>query len=209
MEWVSVADLADPNRRAQAQAQHMQACVARAKFEQEERHHAERMSIERDRLQASAVAAKAQADASVERERVAGDNAISLATRTHLLGQMAKSSALIDETYMSVIRQDEEWSRVVGDTLRGLVLAEADTIRQERLRRLDQAHLVEKMRLECNLKMAEMTLAHELQNQRVTYDRTCDIIFRLVERALGLGSQQADPDEIRGWVQEAMAQTGG
>lgn len=209
MEWVSVADLADPRRRAQAQEQHMQACVAQAKFEQEERHHYERMAIERERTAAGAEAARMQAQAAIERERIVGDNAISLATRTHALGMAAKSSALIDEMFLSTMRQEEEWSGVVADTMRGLVLGEADTIKQVRLRKLEQAHLIEKMRLECNLKMMEMTLAHELQNLRVTYDRTCDIVFRLVERALGLGPQEADPEEIRGWVREAMEQTGG
>jgi hypothetical protein len=57
--------------------------------------------------------------------------------------------------------------------------------------------------------MTEMALSHELQSLRVTFDRACDIIFRLVERALGLGSQEVDSEEIRGWVQEAMPQTGG
>lgn len=209
MQWVSVADLADPSRRQAAQDRHMQACIAQAKLEQEERHNYERVAVERERLEAGAEAARTQARADVERERIAGDNAISLATRTHALALAAKSSGLIDEMHMSLMRQEEEWGRMVGDAMRGLVLSEADTIKQERLRRLEQAHLVEKMRLECNLKMMEMALAHELQNLRVTYDRTCDIIFRLVERALGLGPDAVDPEDIRGWVQEAMAQTGG
>lgn len=73
----------------------------------------------------------------------------------------------------------------------------------------NHAHLIEKLRLESNLKLLEMALSHELQNLRITYDRTCDIIFRLVERALGLGSQEANVEMVHQLVREAMEQTNG
>lgn len=212
MRWISPAQWqaeADPRHRLAAEAQHFQQCLAQAKHEQTERHHYERQSLERERLDASRDAAETAGRAAVERERVAGENALSLTTRNHGLSQAAKSSALIDEMVLSVVRQEEEWQRTVGDTLRQLILSEADTIKQVRLRELDQRHTLEKMRLENNLKMVEMVLGHELQNLRVSYDKACDIIFRLVERALGLGPRQADTEEVREWVREAMAQTGG
>lgn len=183
--------------------------MEQAKIEQEERHHHERQALERERLSAGMEAAEIQGRAMVERERVSGDNAMSLATRSYALDQFSKSSALIDEMMMSTMRQDEEWNRTVSDTMRQLIVTEADTIRQERLRKLDHAHTVEKLQLESNLRMVEMVLSYELQNLRVAYDKTCDIIFRLVERALGLGEQHAEVDSVRAWVREAMDQTGG
>ena len=212
MRWVSIAELQaqmDPHHRAVAQNRHFQQCMAQAKFEQDERHHCERQQLESDRLDANLRVAEIQGRTMLERERIAGDNAMSLATRNHALAQSAKSSALIDEMVLSTIRQDEEWNRTFADTMRGLILNEADTIKQERLRKMDQDHLIEKLRLESNLRMVELVLAHELQNARVAYDKACDIIFRLVERALGLGPHQAEADQVRDWVREAMDQTAG
>lgn len=212
MRWVSIAELqaqADPGYRMAAQREHMQQCVEQAKFEQAERHHQERQRIETDRIDAGIEVANIQGRTALEQERLRGDNALSLAARDHVLGEAAKASALIDESLLSVLRQDEEWNRSFAATFSSLVLCEADTIKQERLRKLDQTHLIEKLQLESNLRMVEVVLAHELQNLRVAYDKTCDIIFRLVERSLGLGPRHANPDEIRDWVREAMDQTGG
>lgn len=212
MRWISIAELkaqADPYYRMAAEKQHMQQCIAEAKLEQTERHHYERQAIERQRAEAGMAVAEMQGRAMIERERISGENAIALARHEHLLAQSAKSSALIDEMMLSVMRQDEEWNRTVADTMRTLIVSEADTIKQERLRKLDHLHTIEKMRLESNLRMVEMVLSYEIQNLRVTYDKACDIIFRLVERALGLGPQLAEVDSVREWVREAMAQTGG
>jgi hypothetical protein len=187
----------------------MQQCIAQAKLEQDERHHYETQAFERERLEAEREIAEIQGRAIVEKERVAGENAISIATRNHALATAAKSSALFDEMLLSVVRQDEEWNRTCADTMRQLIVTEADTIKQERLRKLDQAHLIEKLRLESNLRLLEMAFSHELQNLRLTYDRTCDIIFRLVERALGLGANEVSGDMVHQWVREAMEQTGG
>lgn len=204
MRWVSIAELqalADPRYRLAAQNQYMQQCIAQAKLEQAERHHSEQM-------QASIAVAQIQGQAMIERERIKSEGAISLAAHTHALAQSAKSSALIDEMMLSIMRQDEEWNRTIADTMRTLIVTEADTIKQERLRKLEHEHLIEKLRLESNLRMMEMVLANELQDLRITFDKACDIIFRLVERALGLGQQLAETETIRDWVREAMGQTG-
>lgn len=212
MRWISIAELQaqnDPKFRLAAENQHLQHCMAQAKLEQAERHHYEQQLLERDRLSADMQATEIQGRAVMERERIAGENALSLATRNHALAQSAKSSALIDEMFLSTMRQDEEWNRTFADTMRQLIMSEADTIKQERLRKLDQLHLIEKLNLESNLRMVEMVLAYEIQNLRVSYDKACDIIFRLVERALGLGQQQVEVNTMRDWVREAMEQTGG
>lgn len=42
----------------------------------------------------------------------------------------------------------------------------------------------------------------------LAFDKTCEIIFRLVERALGLKEEMAEADSVQEWVREAMEQTG-
>lgn len=205
MKWVSIADLrvqGDPRLRLAQQAQYLQECVAQAKLDQTERHHAER-------LRADAEIAEVQGRAIVERERIAGENAIALATRNHALGQAANMSALVDEMVRSHLKEQETWANTMADTLRQVLVTEADTIRQERLKEMDHRHTVEKLTLENNLRLVEMVCSHELQDLRVSYDKACEIAFRLVERALGLGPDGAEPDQVRAWVREAMEQTGG
>lgn len=204
MRWVSIADIQaslDPATRAANQRQHMELCVTQAKLEQAERHHHEKMQVDIETTQI-------QARALLEREHISGQNAIALADRAHVLTQSANSSALIDMEYQSHLKEQEEWSKTMADALRQLVIIEADTIRQERLKALDQKHIIEKIRLESNLKLVEMMSAYEIQNNRFSYEKSCEIAFKLVERTLGLGEDQIQPDQIRDWVQEAMGQAG-
>lgn len=149
-----------------------------------------------------------QARALVEHEHISGHNAITLADRTHVLTQSANSSALIDAAYQSHLQEQEGWSKTMADALRQLVIIEADTIRQERLKTLDQKHLIEKIRLESNLKLVEMASAYEIQNNRFSYEKSCEITFKLVERALNLGGEQMRPDQVRDLVHEATEQVG-
>jgi hypothetical protein len=211
MRWVSIAELQselDPAKKRAMQNRHLEECVAQAKMEQEERHHLERQRIEREKLETSIEVATIQGRNARELELLKAYNEQSLAMLSHTLGAADKSSSLIDEMARSTMRQEEEWHKAFTAAMSGLVLSEADTIKQERLRKLDQEHLIEKLRLESSLRMIELVLGNEVQNLRLTYDRTCEIIFRLVERALDLGAADAGPDAIREWVKEAMEQTG-
>lgn len=203
MRWVSIADLkaqADPRFRLAQESQYLKSCIAQARLEQAERHHTEKM-------RADAEIAEIQGRSIVERERITGENAIALASHNHALGQAAKSSALIDEMFLSHLREQEEWSRTMADTLRQVVVVEADTIRQERIKEMEHRHTIEQLKLENNLRMVEMVLTNELLDMRVSFDKACEIIFRLVERAFGLGPDGADPEQVRSWVREAMEQT--
>jgi hypothetical protein len=94
------------------------------------------------------------------------DNAFSLASRKHLLSLSGKSSALIDEMTMSVLRRNEEWKRTVSATFGTLVMTEADLIAQERLKALDQKHVIQKLTLESNLRILKLVLSHELPSKR-------------------------------------------
>lgn len=211
MKFVSLNEFArmmDPAARRAAEDRYMSQCVAQAKLEQAERHHYERMAVEREKIDAHAQSAKVQAEAAYSMEALKHSNELGMANRNHLLGVAGRSSALIDDMAASVMRQDEEWNKVMADTFRTLVTKEADLITQERLRKLDQEHLVQKLRLEGNLKLVELVVSHELQNAKLAFEKACEIIFRLVERALDLKEEAAEADSVRMWVREAMGQTG-
>ncbi len=191
------------------QNRHLEQCVAQAKIEQDERHHYDRQQIEREKLETSIEVANIQGRKAQELERLKAHHDQSLAMLSHTLAGAAKSSSLIDEMTLATMRQDDEWNKTFISTMSALVLSEADTIKQERLRKLDHEQVVEKLRLESNLRILELVLGNEVQSSRITYDKMCEIIFRLVERAFDLGPADAGPDTIREWVKEAMDQTGG
>lgn len=209
MQWVSIADLQarfDPKTRLAYEDHHLKRCIAQAKIEQTERHHAERMQIENMRADAKIESERIEAEASVTRERIAGQNALNLADRNHILGQLTQGSQLIDSMIHSQLKQEEDWNNIVADTMRQLFVSEADTIKQQRLKELDHKHKIESMTLEYNLRFTEMVLQNEIQNSRITYDKTCEVIFKLIERALGLGERYASQEDIASWVDEAMGQ---
>jgi len=211
MRFVSLnefASMLDPQARGRdATDRYVSQCIAQAKLEQAERHHYEKISLERERIEASAEAARIQAEGAIALETLKHDNELSLANRNHVLGVAAKSSALIDEETMSIFRQGEEWNRTFGATFQSLLLKRADLAFQERLKILDHKQQLQKLTLESNLRMVEVVLAHELQNARLAFEKSCDIAFRLVERTLDLKGEESLRSETVGeWVREAMMQ---
>lgn len=203
----------DPKNSIAYEGQYLKKCIAQAQLEQSDRHHTEKMRLESMKLDANRDQANAQIErereqtrAIIEREKIAGQNALDLADRSHILGQLAQGSQLIDSMIHSELKQEEDWNAVFSDTMRGLILSEADLIKQERLRELEHRHKMEEMTLNFNLKFIEMFLQNEIQDQRVEHDKMCDIIFRVVERALGLGEQQVSQSDVSQWVSEAMGQ---
>jgi hypothetical protein len=209
MQWVSIADLQarfDPKVRLAYENQHLKRCIAQAQIEQSERHHSERMRLENMKLDSKIESERMQARATIEKEKIAGQNALYLADRNHILGQLTQGSQLIDSMIHSQLKQEEDWNNIVADTMRQLFISEADTIKQQRLKELDHKHKIESMTLEYNLRFTEMFLQNEIQNSRITYDKTCEVIFKLIERALGLGERYASKEDVASWVDEAMKQ---
>jgi hypothetical protein len=198
MQWVTIADLQarfDPKVRLAYENQHLKKCIAQAQFEQADRHHAERMRIESMKMDAKADAERTKALASIEKEKIAGQNALNLANRNHVLGQLTQGSQLIDSMIHSQLKQQEDWNNIVADTMRQLFVSEADTIKQQRLKELEHKHKIESLTLEYNLRTAEMILQNEMQKNRIPYDKLCEIMFKLVEGKLGLGEKMTSREE--------------
>lgn len=164
MRWIDLQHNLDPNYRIQSEKQHLQRCIAQAQLEQSERHHNERTRIEHMRLDAQAENEREHSRAIIEREHISGKNALALADRNHILGQLQQGSQLIDSMILSQLKQEEDWNATVADTMRQLFVTEADTIRQTKLKDLDHKHQIEKMTLEFNLRTVEMYVQNEIQN---------------------------------------------
>ena len=207
MQWTSIAEISanlDPNYRAQKQKQQMQLYIAQGKMEQDERHHSEMMHLHHQKMESERERSSIEAHASIEKELIAGKNAIALADRNHVLGQLAGGSAIIDDMIRSQLKQEEDWNATYADTMRQLFVQEGDTIRQTKIRELEHRHAIETKVFEFNTRIIEMYVQNHLMDSRIAFDKTCEIIFRLVERALGLGQDMASMDDVARWTREAM-----
>ncbi len=160
-------------------------------------------------------------------EEIRGGNERGLAIIEYALEQSGKASDNIDEMIQSELRKSEKWDADYSNMLLQLLTIKANTIAQVQLKQLDHSHEMEKSKhlakvekkiiklkdrhekekrvLDQNFQILERHLAHHLQNLRVSYDKACEIIFRLVERMLGLGDQQVSEGDISQYVREAMA----
>jgi hypothetical protein len=182
----------------------MQLYIAQGKMEQDERHHSEMMHLHHQKMESERERSTIEAHASIEKEIIAGKNAIALADRNHVLGQLAGGSAIIDDMIRSQLKQEEDWNATYADTMRQLFVTEGDTIRQTKIRELEHRHAIETKVFEFNTRIIEMYVQNHLMDSRIAFDKTCEIIFRLVERALGLGQDMASMDDVARWTREAM-----
>ncbi len=208
MQWTNLAEIEsrfDPRMRLSREQMTMRHYQEQAKLDQAERHHFERVRLENRRIEANAEAERENSRAVVQREAVAGKNALALANRNHLLGQFSQSSQLIDSMIHSQLKQEEDWNHVMADTMRQLLVSEADTIKQTKLKELDQRHKIEALQLTHNLAIASMVLEHELQNLRVSFDKSCDLIFKIIERVLGFGDREVQRGEVKNAIDQVVA----
>jgi hypothetical protein len=264
MQWVTINELQarmNPQYRLAYERQHMQNCLAQAKLEQGERHHAQTLQVQQQKMALDRELQHLDRLAQVERESIAGQNALALGRQNYMLGELAKNTELVHSMFDSQHKREEEWgnnyARIMGD----LLTIEADTIRQKAVAKQQNDHDLSRLQLEHELRMREKQfdhmaglqnkqvdfqyvqnlenqkaniqqqeqklkhrqeieklvlqynfgvlekyLDHHLQNLRVTFDKSCEIIFRVIERMLGLGEQQVRESDIDRMVQDAMKQ---
>jgi hypothetical protein len=67
-----------------------------------------------------------------------------------------------------VIQREGAWNEVFADAMRQLLVIDADTVRQERLRKLDHALAMERLKLEAELKGLDSSVTDETLNAWVT-----------------------------------------
>jgi hypothetical protein len=262
MNGVSIADLQarfDPHHRLQHQRLHLQRCIAQSQIEQRERHHQDKINLEQLRMEAQ----REQQNATLQAKYIEGQNARDLASHNYALGQIGQISKVIDGMIDAGLRKSEAWDNSFAQTMQQLATIEADTIRQERLKRIDHSHNMEAKRLDHLHQMQAKEQDHRhnvstrsidhnhslhskqvdelyreafeglqhqhqrekiileynnalimrfvdshLKNYNLTFEKACDLVFRLVERSLGMGEQQASEADVSSWVREAMAQVG-
>jgi hypothetical protein len=208
MQWTNLAEIEsrfDPRMRLSREQMTMRHYQEQAKLEQSDRHHSERLRIENRRIEASAEAERENSRAIVQRETIAGRNALDLANRNHLLGQFSQGSQLIDSMIHSQLKQEEDWNNVMADTMRQLLMSDADTIKQTKLKELDHKHKIEELQLTHNLAIASMVLEHEIKNLRVSFDKSCDLIFKIIERVLGFGDREVQRVEVKNAIDQVVA----
>lgn len=157
MKWISIAEALSggaSHNGAADERRSIEAALAQAKLEMAQNNHDERLAFDRERL-------AVQAEAAEKSEKAKGENALAELTRKHALDQAARSSALIDEAWAGVIQREGAWNEAFADTMRQLLVIDADTVRQERLRKLDHTLAMERMRLESELKRLDSDVPDE------------------------------------------------
>jgi len=105
-------------------------------------------------------------------------------------------------------KRQRQGSRILTQAVADVTSVHADTIRQERLRALDHAQAMERLRLESGLKAADAATANGLFDRRASFDRLLDVTIKALERKLGLGDQAVDDEQLAAYVREAMEQAG-
>lgn len=199
MRWTSLAEIGanlDPSHRMQVLKQQTKNYFAQAKIEQDENHHRDMISLHHEKMSHERDRTQLETQSMIEREIIAGKNALALTDRNHILGQFTQNSALIDDMIRSELKKSEEWSATVADTMRQLFVQEGDTVRQAKLKELEHRHKIDSMTLEFNCRLIEMYVQNNLMDARVSFDKACEVIFKLVERALGLGGEMMSEQDI-------------
>lgn len=157
MKWISIAEALSRGSRhggASEERRDIETALAQAKLEMTQHNHDERLAFDRERL-------AVQAEAAEKAEKAKGENALAELTRKHALDEATRSSGLIDAAWAGVIQRESAWNDVFADTMRQLLVIDADTVRQERLRKLDHVLAMERLRLESELKASESDVPDE------------------------------------------------
>lgn len=178
------------------------------------------LDIAKSRNKTDLEVTKLQSMASMRLEEISGGNQRELSILNFALDNASKSSDLINDLFRSEIKKQEDWDNVHNNLISQLVLMSANVEAQKSLKKMESKQqkkmekmlhrqAKEKMSLEHNFKVLEMCLSNQLQDWRVTHDKACEVIFRMVEKMLGLGEHQVSEAEISQYVQEAITMAKG
>lgn len=145
----------DPNYRLKSQKLSLDTQLAKAKLDQKERHHFELLEFQRQKLALEQHQAEAQNLAILERERIAGKNAMALSVQNFIFEQLNQNSQLLSTHYTSVLERQRDWGNNIASIRKSLFEIEADTIRQKALSRQNHLQEMERMKLASQLKIQE------------------------------------------------------
>ena len=104
----------DPNYRLKMAKINLDTQLGKAKLEQKERHHSELLEFQRQKLALEQQQAEAQNLAILERERIAGKNAMALSVQNFIFSQLEANSQLLGDHYRSVLDRQRDWGNNVA-----------------------------------------------------------------------------------------------
>lgn len=74
------------------------------------------------------------------------------------------------------------------------------------LERLKNNAEINKAKVNAKLEIQRMIAENELKKQYLSFEKYCDIFFRLIERELGLSEMEANAEQLQKYVNEAFAE---
>lgn len=127
----------------------------------------------------------------LEREKIAGKNAMALGVQNFIFGQMQANSQLLSDHYKSVLDRQRDWENNTASIRKSLFEIEADTIRQKILSRQNHLQEMEKMKLASQLKQQEQaqifdfsSLEQKFKNKQELERLTLEYNLRFLESEL-------------------------
>lgn len=145
----------NPNHRLKEQKISLDIQLEQAKLNQRDQHHYELLEFQKQKLALEQKQAEAQNLAILERERIAGKNAIALSVQNFIFSQLESNNQFLNERYKSVLERQRDWNNNIANIKKSLFEIEADTIRQKALSRQNHLQEMEKMELVSQLKIKE------------------------------------------------------
>lgn len=129
--------------------------IEQAKLQQKQRHHQEMLEFQRQKIAIEQQQAEAQNQAIIEKEIIAGKNALALSINNFICTHLENNSQLLNDHYRSHLDRRREWENNITGIRKSLFEIEADTIRQKALLKQEHQQTIERMRLEAELKQNE------------------------------------------------------
>lgn len=156
-----VANL-DPHYRQRNDEIRLKSEIEGAKLQLQDRHHYEMMDLhrqradtEKEKLQLQREQGELNARASVEAEKIAGENARSLARQSHTHQLIQQDELHVHHLEIQARESDRDFQNRLLETRRSLLEIRADTARQKILSKQNHEQEMEKMKLESELRMRE------------------------------------------------------
>ncbi len=167
--FIDVMASLNPDYRLAQRKQLVHEQIEQAKMTLQQQHHYENMQfnerklqVERDKINQrnDQIARQEQLEreaiqGGIEKECIAGENALRLSRNNFFQDELAKDTDLIHKMFGSFFDRRRDWKNRLAETQKSLYETEADTIRQKSLQRQKHEQEMEQIRLEHQLRMQE------------------------------------------------------
>lgn len=165
----------NPDYRLRSGKLQLDAQIAAAKIQQKERHHAELLEFQRQKTELERQTAEAGQIALLERERIAGRNALALGVQQFIFNQLEQNGAILNAQHQNHLERRRDWGNSISAIRKSLFEIEADTIRQKALSRQEHRQTMERMKLESKLRRKEQKQSFDFQMLENQFRRKQDL----------------------------------